>query len=222
MCDSVGQIDREIQEKVNEQIGVINLSACKCATKHHLSREMERNLRRWAGRQEEATENITAKEKKRKGNESWWTRDFKRDKTKHREEETEVHFERHREETILSKTVRLTEQSSLLFEKNTDEFGAAVPSFLMLLLCAVIVSTAAIICYYGEWNQPILAWVLPLVDCCSVLLTVWTATARTTYMLSCHCSDTNGWRLHLHRQNHLATRHKWSISVCRRATLILL
>lgn len=70
MCDSDGQIDREIQKKVNEQIAVINLSACKCATKHHLSGEMECNLRGRAGRQEEATENITALEK-RKRNESW-------------------------------------------------------------------------------------------------------------------------------------------------------
>lgn len=46
-----------------------------------------------------------------------------------------------------------SEQTSLPFEKNTDEFAAAVPSFLMLLLSAVIVSTAAIICYYGEQNQ---------------------------------------------------------------------
>lgn len=68
-------------------------------------------------------------------------------------------FDGHREETIRSKTVRLTAQRSLLFEKNTDE-----SRFLMLLLCAGTVGTAAIIGYYSE-QKPILTWALLLVDC---------------------------------------------------------
>lgn len=65
MCDSDGQIDRETQEKVNEQIAVINLSACKCATKHHLSGEMGCNLRGRARRQDNRKQNHSGKERKR-------------------------------------------------------------------------------------------------------------------------------------------------------------